>query len=197
MASSIYWNSIVNHSRFLFFILLVFLCHCTTPPPPVLTPTLPKSGSSYQTRERTTRRYNDIDMDQLHRELRMGNRLETLGYQERAFNTCQVQANRSPNPYCQQLYYHRLNFQVLCRDSTGTVSHVNLSPLTTQNLRWKSGRMRGRTSTNGSGYGTLSFISQRSSRHGHLYLSLGRKMARKKLSDRWKLILPQSWCLSR
>lgn len=177
--------------------LLLFLCHCATDPEPVANKEyLPKSQSSYVNQNHNSTRYNDIDLNALLDELNMNHPLETLGFQEQAFDTCQVSSNRSKTPYCQKLYVARLNFQVMCRDSTGTVEKVNLTPLTSQRLRWKRGRKRGLTSTNSQGYGSLGFVTRHPSKNGHLYLYLGSKIARKRFLDKWKLILPKSWCLS-
>lgn len=186
----------MNKRNWIFFFSL-FLCHCTTPPPDQSekkpTP-LPRSQVSYDDSTDNLTPYNDIDILALTNELNMSRPIERIGYQEQSFNTCEVQANRSKSPSCKQLYLGQLNFQAMCRQSTGTVSRVTLTPLHKPRLRWKKGYKRGLTSTNSKGYGNLLFLSNRSSRNGHLYLYLGSKIARKKLQDRWKLILPRSWC---
>jgi hypothetical protein len=176
------------------FVGLLSLCHCESTPEKkkIL---LPKSQSSYSTQTQTRSLYNDIDVNALLVELGMDHPMEQVGFTERPFNTCQVKANRSPRPQCQRLYVTRLNFKLMCRHSTGTVERVNLTPLFTRKLRWKGGRMRGYTSTNSKGFGSLGFITPTSSRYGHLYLYLGSKIARKKFQDQWKLVLPESWCL--
>jgi hypothetical protein len=178
-----------------FLVLTLVLVNCTTTPekPPEF---LPKSQSSYNNQDNRSSRYNDIDVNALLTEVGLDHPLEQIGFQERAFNTCQVAANRSKRPLCQRLYVTRLNFQVMCRHSTGTVERVRLTPLTSQKLRWKKDRKRGFTSTNRSGFGSLGFITPYSSRNGHLYLYLGSKIARKRFLDQWKLILPHSWCLA-
>ncbi len=126
----------------------------------------------------------------------MDHPMSRLGFEEKSFNTCKVESNRSPKPLCQQLYVARLNFQVMCRNSTGTVERVTLTPLNSTKLRWKKGSKRGFTSTNSSGFGRLGFVTSYPSINGHLYLYLGSKIARKRFRDQWKLILPQSWCLA-
>ena len=180
---------------FLFFLSLLCLSNCTTTPkkPKVL---LPKSQSSYVNRDNYSSRYNDIDVNALLTELKMDHPMENLGFQERSFNTCKIKSNRSQKPHCERLYVARLNYQVMCRDSTGTVERVNLTPLKSQRLRWKKGGKRGLTSTNSSGFGRLGFITKYPSKNGALYLYLGHKIARKRFKDKWKLILPKSWCLS-
>ncbi len=183
-------------TRLLFSILLLALCHCTTPPPEKQEVLLPKSQSSYVGAPSISQQHNDIDVNALLHELEMNHPLETLGFQEKAFNTCEVKSNRSTAPLCKRLYVARLNFQVMCRESTGTVQKVNLTPLNSQKLRWKNGARRGFTSTDDRGYGSLGFVTRRPSSNGHLYLYLGSKIARKRFRDRWKLILPKSWCLS-
>ena len=83
----------------------------------------------------------------------------------------------------------------MCRNSTGTVQSVTLTPLFSNKLRWKNKHgKRGLTSTDGRGYGSLGFISSNPANNGYLYLYLGSKIARKRFRDKWKLILPMSWC---
>lgn len=181
----------------LFCFLIVFCCHCTTTPPPEKPRyTLPKSQATYKSQSPRSHRYNDIDVNALMQELDMDSPIEAIGFQENAFNTCQIRSNRSKAPLCQKLYLGRLNFQVMCRQSTGTVEKVHLTPLNSEKLKWKKGGKRGKTATNASGFGSLSFVTRKPSQQGHLYLYLGSKIARKRLKDRWKLILPQSWCRS-
>ncbi len=177
-----------------FSCLFLVLCQCSTTPPPEKEVILPKSQSSYSNRDFRSNTYNDIDLNALLSELHLDHPVENIGFQERSFNTCQVEANRSKRPYCENLYVARLNFQVMCRDSTGTVERVNLTPLYSSQLRWKGASKRGITSTNSRGFGSLGFVTKTPSSSGHLYLYLGHKIARKRFRDRWKLILPQSWC---
>ncbi len=168
----------------------------STPTPKPIKKLLPKSQSSYlDASSGSELQYNDIDVNQLLAELGMDHPNEQIGFQEQAFNTCEIKSNRSSNPDCQRLYLSRLNFQVMCRNSTGTVQKVNLKPLYSRKLRWKnkSGK-RGYTSTNGQGFGSLGFISSYPANSGYLYLYLGSKVARKRFKDTWKLILPMSWC---
>jgi hypothetical protein len=190
-------DSSVTIFRALFLILISLqLIKCSSTPE-VVEPDidLPKSHSNYVKSEVNSSAYNDIDITTLIEELEVNHPLSTLGYQERSFNSCSVKANRSTQPYCQQLYLGRINYQVMCRDSTGTVDRVTLTPLYSQKLRWKSGVIRGETKTNASGFGQVGFISPNSTAFGHLYLYLGSKIARKQFRDNWKLILPKSWCL--
>lgn len=174
--------------------ILLWLCSCATTIEKVPEKKLPVSNSSYYSANGHTQTYNDIDMNTLLQELQMDHPVEEIGFQEKYFNTCQVSANRSTNPDCQNLYVGRLNFHAMCRDSTGTVDTVQLTPLFTQQLNWKSGKKRGRAQTNANGFGSLDFISPQSSRNGHLYLYLGNKVARKQLLDKWKMVLPGTWC---
>jgi len=155
----------------------------------------PKSPPSVYTQYKTVEnQYNDIDLNSLSQELNMGRGIQTLGYDEKLFNTCKVKSNKSPRPYCENLYFSQLHFQMMCRDSTGTVDTVQLTPLFSDQLRWKSHGHKGFTQTNSQGFGRLDFVSKQSARQDHLYFYIGNKIARKSLKDFWKLILPQAWC---
>ncbi|MCB0377706.1 MAG: hypothetical protein KDD33_04375 [Bdellovibrionales bacterium] len=186
------------YPRFLIRALFIFsgllLCHCTTTPDPEKeTLNLPKSpiGRRYVKRPRT---YNNINTMELMDELGVSKNWRNLGYYEKPFNACQVKANKSPNPSCEDLYLGVVNFHVMCRDSTGTVEKVNLFPLHSTDIRWKRGTHKGRTVTDKDGFGSVQFITRNSSRNASMYLYLGRKVARKQFKDYWKLILPMSWC---
>lgn len=182
----------MKHLRSL--LLLLICCQCSTTPEKEKTVFLPPSESTYQSNPSSGNRYNDINLNDLFHELNMSHPLEKLGYQEKSFNTCQIQSNKSQRPLCKKMYVSRLNFHVMCRDSTGTVEKVTLEPLSQKMLRWKGGPKRGRTSTDSRGYGSLGFVSKYPSSNGHLYFYLGSKIARKRFKDNWKLILPKSWC---
>ena len=175
-------------------LLVLFFCSACTTAPDTEETDLPKSRSSYENLDHR-KSYNDIDIASLVQELEMDQPVHEIGFTEKSFNSCDIKSNRSEKPICQRLYLGRVNFQVMCRDSTGTVEKVNLEPLDEGNLRWKQGRHRGYTRTNSMGYGSIEFISTRSSMNQALYLYLGRKVARKSLKDMWKLILPKNWCL--
>lgn len=179
---------------FLISLSLLLLCNACVTTPETDEPDLPKSKSSYPNLDQR-KSYNDIDILSLVRELEMDAPLQEIGFQEKSFNTCEVQSNRSEKPICQRLYLGKLNFQVMCRDSTGTVEKVNLEPLDHGNLKWKRGTHRGYARTNSMGYGSIEFVSTSSNMNQALYIYLGRKVARKSLKDMWKLILPKNWCL--
>ena len=186
-----------SFSQFLYLIslpTLLFCSACSTTPDATDEPDLPKSRSSYEKLDHR-KSYNDIDISSLVQELGLDQPLHEIGFREKSFNSCDIKSNRSEKPLCQRLYLGRVNFQVMCRDSTGTVEKVNLEPLDEGNLRWKRGTYKGYTRTNADGYGSIEFISTRSSMNQALYLYLGRKVARKSLKDMWKLILPKNWCL--
>ncbi len=155
---------------------------------------LPKSQSVYTNHVPQENQYNDIDMFSLANELNMSGNTKKLGYEEKIFNTCQIKSNRSPRPYCENLYFSQLHFHLMCRDSTGTVETVRLTPLSSNKLRWKSHGHRGLTQTNSQGFGKLDFVSKNSALRDHLYFYIGNKIARKSFNDYWKLILPQAWC---
>ena len=195
MDSPLYLRLVNSFKSFYLLLLLLFFAACSTTPPKKTKVYFPKSQSSYSDKKSYGNRYNDIDVNALVEELDLNYPLSRLGYEERGFNTCKIKSNKSTSPSCKNLYLTRLNFQVMCRDSTGTVEKVNLTPLHSRKLRWKKkGGKRGVTATNSRGFGSLGFISNYPAKNGYLYLYLGSKIARKRFLDNWKLILPKSWC---
>lgn len=183
----------------LLYCSFIFLCHCTTTQEPTTPYDLPKSNSSYDdlySKPGNENSYNDIDIDSLVNELHMNSPFTKIGFIEKSFNSCQIKSNRSKKPLCRRLYLGKVNYHVMCRRSTGTVQKVTLRPLNQSQLRWKRGPYKGYTKTNASGFGTIYFISKKPSNNKAMYLYLGHKVARKRLQDMWKLILPNSWCIN-
>jgi hypothetical protein len=184
--------------QMIIFQLVWMVLGCATLPPEAQKPQslqiLPESEKVFVQTPDVNGSFNQIDVEQLLHELDMDRPLSQLGFQEKSFNTCEIKSNNSTRPLCQRLYLVRLNFHILCRDSVGTVSTVNLQPFHSNRLRWRQQGFRGVTSTTPSGFGSLGFISPHSSAAGHLYFYLDGKIARKSLRDNWKLVLPQSWC---
>lgn len=181
-------------SSLLVFVLSITACVTDPEPKEIEADSLPKSPSVYLRTNPLQNQYNDIDLNALSIELNMTNSFDQLGYQEKLFNTCEIKSNRSPRPFCENLYLSQLHFQMMCRDSTGTVEKVTLEPLISDQLRWKSRNIKGSARTNNEGFGRLDFISKQSSHKEALYFSIGNKMARKSFKDYWRLILPKNWC---
>lgn len=175
---------------------LVFIVRCGSTPKieDVKRASLPPSEAEYRHANPRNGKYNQIDVGALLYELNMDRPLTQLGFTEKSFNTCAIKSNQSPTPYCQRLYLVRLNYQILCRKSTGTVTKVKLRPFYSKRLRWRHRGFRGQSETTQSGFGSLGFVSPKSAQQGRLYFYLDSKIALKRLSDNWKLVLPDSWC---
>jgi hypothetical protein len=138
--------------------------------------------------------YNQINIPALVAELKLDYPLNQLGFREQSFDTCAIESNLSSKPQCQRLYLVRVNYHILCRNSTGTVDRVRLTPMDRRKLSWKYKGFRGLTTTTSQGMGSVGFISPKSSLNGHLYLYKGRRVARKSFQDQWKMVLPKEWC---
>ena len=113
-----------------------------------------------------------------------------LGFAEKPFSACQE------GGICQPRYFSVVHFQLLCRDSEGTVSSVpTLTPLTSDRVRWQLGGQTGGTSTDRNGFGQFTLVSDRPTRGQRLILRIGQQFMGFTISEVSKVVLPQNFCI--
>jgi hypothetical protein len=123
--------------------------------------------------------------------LGMRRAVEDLGYAEKQFKDC------ARDGVCRPQYFSVVHFQLLCRDSEGTVSNVplHLTPLTSDRVRWQLGGLNGGTRTDHNGFGQFTFVSERSARGQRLILRIGKQFMGFTVSEVTKVVLPQNFCI--
>ncbi len=116
---------------------------------------------------------------------------DDLGYAEKQFNDC------AQTGTCRSQYFSVVHFQLLCRDSEGTVSNVplHLKPLTSNRVSWKLGNLTGLTGTDTQGFGQFSVVSDQSTRGQRLILRIGKQLMGFTVSEVSKVVLPQNFCI--
>jgi hypothetical protein len=119
-----------------------------------------------------------------------------LGFSEKAFNPCSFGLNGTGG--CGDRYFTVVHFQLLCRDTEGTVSEapLRLQPIVTDNVRWKVAGLTGGTRTDSNGYGQLTVMSNRSTRGQRLLLHIGPQFVAFDVSEVSKIVLPKNFCRS-
>ncbi len=116
--------------------------------------------------------------------------VEDLGFAEKQFKDC----NGGP---CRSQFFSVVHFQLLCRDSEGTVSTapLTLTPLTSDRVTWQLGKFNGGTHTDRNGFGQFTLVSDRSNRGQRLILRIGKQFMGLTVSEVSKVVLPQNFCI--
>lgn len=114
-----------------------------------------------------------------------------LGFTEKAFSPCAYGISSN----CDFQYMTVVHFQLLCRDSEGTVSAVpvDLTPIVSPNILWSVAGQSGGTPTDRNGYGHFSVITP-SPLRGRLILRKGTQYVGVSVNEVSKLVLPRNWC---
>jgi hypothetical protein len=130
---------------------------------------------------------------QLKERLSMRRAPEDLGFEERQFDPCEMGMESAP---CSAKRLTVIHFQLVCRDSEGTVQDVpvNLTPLKSGRVTWKLGGFSGLTRTNESGHGSLDIVSSRSLEGQRLSLRIGKQFLAFTASELTRVVLPQNFC---
>lgn len=125
-------------------------------------------------------------------QLGMNRQPTDLGFTDRSFNPCSYGFSDS----CNNQYLTVVHFQLLCRNSEGTVSSVpvGLTPIFHPQILWSLAGQSGGTATDRNGYGRLSVISQRPLRGHRLVLRKGANYVGVTVGEVTKLVLPKNWC---
>lgn len=130
---------------------------------------------------------------QLQDKLGMRRSADDLGFAEKSFNSC----DQNTGTPCRNQFFTVVHFQLLCRDSEGTVSNVpiELTPLHSDRVNWKLGSQNGNTRTDDQGYGQFYMVSDRSTRGQRLTLRIGKQFLGFTASDLTKVVLPKNFCI--
>lgn len=116
---------------------------------------------------------------------------DDLGFAEKQFKNC------GEGGVCRPQYFSVVHFQLLCRDSEGTVSNVpiHLTPLISNRILWQLGKLNGESSTDDRGFGQFTVVSERPNRGQRLILRIGKQFMGFTVSEVSKVVLPQNFCI--
>ncbi len=185
-------------------VLLLVACQSTpmkikTSQPKALTPIASTTKKNKQSLEFTKpAELAEIDYSSIQRLLSLDKSRNELGYEERAFNTCQVGFGFSPLENCQNKYFVVIHFKLMCRDSEGTISYqlseADLKPVSNEKLRWTLKNLNGVLETDSMGFGEIVAIATQSPRHERLRLSSAKDFLLIRAYEINRLIVPSNWC---
>lgn len=140
----------------------------------------------------------NVDYAGLQDNLKLNRNFDQLGYSEKAFNTCEAGFGYSSTHNCRRKTFVVIHFQLMCRDSEGTISQVltqnDLRPISRQNIKWTLKNAAGKLLTDSEGYGQIAMVSTDSQRYQRLKLSVDNDFLYLKAGELTQMITPKSWC---
>ena len=140
----------------------------------------------------------NIDMDGLRNFLKLNRKFSRLGYAEKVFNTCEVGYGFSSTHRCRTKTFVVLQFQLMCRDSEGTVTEAltpdDLRAISNQSVKWTLKNLAGKLITDSEGFGQLVTLSNQSQRYERLKLTVRNDFLFMKAGELTQMITPKSWC---
>jgi hypothetical protein len=143
--------------------------------------------------ERTT-----IDYVSLQRAMGMEIPAESLGYKEKAFDTCQAGYGYSSVQNCHKEYMVVINIRLQCRDSEGTVaegvSNADLTAIANRPVRWNLKPNQGVTNTDSDGFAQIMTVSARSPKTERLKISVGNEFLYMRANEITRVVTPRPWC---
>jgi hypothetical protein len=163
--------------------LLIFLVGCATTAP------------INQARDPEGQKVGGYSLMQLQSELGINRSTQDLGVVEKSFDSCKYSIKEN-GTRCGPRYLTVLHFQIVCRDSEGTVDNVvtNFKPLSSDHVEYQLAGGRGILRTDGGGYGQLQVVSTLPLHEQRLVITIGREFLGKQLSEVEQLVVPNYWC---
>jgi hypothetical protein len=184
-----------NIAFLLISFFLYFLSACTSTPKQ----TLPEESRSKVGAVSPIQEFEPvIDYMALRGALGLGRSTDALGLTEKAFNSCEAGFGYSSTQNCRRLYFTLVHFQLLCRDSEGTVStgidRVDQMPISRRTVAWSLKGNGGASETDADGFAQIQLVSQSSQRKQRLKLSVGNDFLYMRANEITKVVTPKSWC---
>ncbi len=166
-------NKLVWYSLVSVLVAMIALASCSTTPPK---PSEPVSVSLEQIKER----------------LQMVRHIDDLGFAEKTFDECELGFK---NENCEKEYLTIIHFQLLCRESEGTVSAApETIPVPSNSIKWKLGEVTGTTKTDASGFGKVEGRFRKSMSRSRLRLTIENNFVAVPASETSRIVVPGDWC---
>jgi hypothetical protein len=140
----------------------------------------------------------NVDYVALQRALGLEKGPRSLGYWEKAFDTCQVGYGYSKSNNCRQKYFVVIHFQLMCRDSEGTTSEIvrpeDLEANGNRSLKWNLRDLAGTTATDSEGFGQIQVVSPQSQKQQRFRLATSSDFLYLRAEEVQKIVTPRPWC---
>lgn len=176
------------------FITALMMAACSTATKkiePEVNQTPPKPSGSAIAEE-------NIDYESIQKSLGMDRDIDQLGYKEKAFNTCEMGFGFSRSQNCRTEYLAIIHFQLLCRDSQGTISTAltreDMQPLSGRTIQWTLNKKTASTVLGHDGHGQIRMSFAKSPRYQRLKLSANNDALYLKAGEIKRIVTPSNWC---
>lgn len=174
-------------------LLFVLLAACSSAPKKSEPPkeSLPASSGAKIEEE-------NIDYASIQRSLGLSRDTGDLGYVEKSFNTCQMGYGFSRSQNCHKEIFAVIHFQLLCRDSQGTISTAltrdDMEALAGRNIRWSLHKKGGAVVLDHDGHGQILMSFPQSPKYQRLKLAAGNDALYLKAGEIKRVVTPSNWC---
>lgn len=139
-----------------------------------------------------------IDYLGLQRHLGLDRMKDNLGYVEKSFDTCEVGYGYSSSRNCRRHHFVLIHFQILCRESEGTISTAlsreDMKPLSGRSLIWTLANTKGNLQLDGEGFGQIKTTFPASQKTQRLKLAVDNDFVYVRAGEVKRLVTPQNWC---
>ena len=139
-----------------------------------------------------------VDYLGLHRSLGLERGKNELGYAEKSFDTCTAGYGYSASRDCRREMFVSIQFQIMCRDSEGTISNAigrgDMKPLSGRSLNWTIQGAKGSMFLDGEGIGHIKTTFRNSQRLQRLKLSVDNDFVYVRAGEVKRLVTPRNWC---
>lgn len=139
-----------------------------------------------------------IDTTALQNLLGLSRPNEQLGFEEKAFETCRVGLGFPRDRNCQKKHLVVIHFQLMCRDSEGTISTIlttqDLQPVSSRSVRWTLKDLSNTVQTDSQGYGQITVIASVTQAQQRLKLTVGNDFLYMRAKEITRVATPPSWC---
>ncbi len=178
---------------FLFLLPLIFFFGCATRTLAPKTSIAPEQVPGHAASPNPV-----INMVGLQNYLGLTRSSKALGYQEKSFQTCLVGNGFPRDRNCQTKHFIVIHFQLMCRDSEGTISTIltvaDLQPLSRRPVIWTLKDLSNTVQTDEDGYGQIMAITTSPQSQQRLKLSAGNDFLYMRAGEIKRVATPPSWC---
>lgn len=140
----------------------------------------------------------NIDYEKVQQSLGLSREIYDLGYEEKSFDTCTMGYGYLYNKDCRTEYFTVIHFQLLCRDSQGTISTAlsreDMRPLSGRTVNWTVAGSNGNVRLDSDGYGQIKTTFKKSPRYQRLKLNVDNENLYLKSGEIKRIVTPSNWC---
>ena len=140
----------------------------------------------------------NIDYVGLQRSLGMERDGRKLGYAEKSFQTCQAGYGFPSARGCERQHLVVIHFQLLCRDSEGTIQtplgHEDIRALSRSAVVWTLAPQSGEIVLDGDGFGQIRTTSKNSPRTQRLKINVGDDFLYTRAGEINRVVAPAPFC---